>query len=95
MIVICGQSFKQSSWRLSDSGYLALGWHLHKLDQRMLANNYPSNALVRVADSEALDAVAILGLRVKSLKMPADGGHGPRGRYARSEAAQALETKTA
>ena len=44
----------------------------------MAANNFPADDPVRVANKDALDAVATLGLRVESLKIPADGGHGPR-----------------
>jgi hypothetical protein len=52
--------------------------YLHKLDQRIVANNFPVDDPVRAANAAALDAVATLGLRVESLKIPADGGHGPR-----------------
>ena len=52
--------------------------YLHKLEQRMAANDFPADDPVRVANAAALDAVATLGLRVQSLKIPADGGHGPR-----------------
>jgi hypothetical protein len=52
--------------------------YLHKLDQRMVANNFSVDDPVRVANAAALDAVATLGLRVESLKSPANGGRRPR-----------------
>jgi hypothetical protein len=44
----------------------------------MAANNFPADDPVGIANKEALDAVTTLGLRVESLKIPVEGGHGPR-----------------